>query len=325
MKHYLTLTCLAALLAACEKVSEYEGPLPGPKLVLYSFVEQGREVRVDVRQTRRFSNQESELPAGVSGEVYLNDTLAAPLVTAWDDAWNHVAAVIPRPGDRVRVVARAAGVKEVEATVTLPLESLSIRVDTTLVGPREKLEQARFTIRVDDPARERHYYRLVVETETFTAVGDEVFNATRHYSFNPENDPLLVGSTMGNALLYEDVPPNRYHIFTNESFEGTGCTIRVSATARNTMIITYDRDGQPVVQRDVTRLHVKVARVDEATYLHLKSIMLMETGTGIMEPVQVYTNVRDGAGVVGYACFSTASFEMPAVTWEEKPLLSLVP
>jgi hypothetical protein len=312
---------LLLLLASCERVSEYTGPLPDLKLVLYSFARPDSMLRVDVHQTRYFSREQGERPANVSGEVYINGEQAGTLrpagLPAWDYLPSHETGVFPRPGDRVKIVARADGLPEASAEVTLPADTVPVRVDTLLVGPATKIEGIRFIIRVDDKARERRYYRLVIETETYQEVDGERFPSSRLYSFSPDNDPLLVGGN--NTWINEEIVPNRYRVFTNESFEGEGYTMRVSAASRNSTRLEYDHQGVRVVQRDVTRHHVRVIRLDEDTYLHLKSIMLLEMGEGVMEPVQVHANVRGGAGIVGYACHSTATFEMPEVAWEETP------
>ena len=90
--------------------------------------------------------------------------------------------------------------------------------------------------------------------------------------------------------------------------------------ARNTTVFEYYTQGQRVTQRDVMKHHVKVVRVDESTYLHLKSIMLLEMGEGLMEPVQVHANVSGGVGIVGYALYSTVSFEMPECYLQDLPV-----
>ncbi|MDR2414553.1 MAG: DUF4249 domain-containing protein [Odoribacteraceae bacterium] len=319
-KAYIPLLLLASL-AACEKVNEYTGPLPDLKLVLYSFIQPDSMVRVDARVTRYFSSETSERPKNFTGEVYLNGQLAGALrqviYSPWQPTVQYVADVFPRPGDRVQVVARADGLQEARGEVTLPLESVPIRVDTLLVGTMGQIEQVRYAITIDDKARERHYYRLVIETETYDRVGDERYSVSSTYSFNPENDPLLVGGN--NTWLNEDVVPNRYRVFTNETFEGEGYTLRVSAGARNTYRLEYDLNGERITQWQVMRHHVKLARIDEDTYLHLKSLMLLEMEQNVMEPVQVHSNVQGGVGIIGHACYSTVSFEMPEVDRSETP------
>ncbi|MDR0766152.1 MAG: DUF4249 domain-containing protein [Odoribacteraceae bacterium] len=312
---------IAACLVACEKVNEYTGPLPDLKLVLYSFIQPDSLVRVEVKKTRYFSSETIEQPENVTGEVYINGQVAGILVkeeaSPWRPVPRYVADARPRPGDRVRVVARADGLQEAWGEVTLPSGNTPVRVDSLLVRNKEKVEQARYTIHVDDKERERHYYRLVIETETYELVNGERYNSASSYSFNPENDPLLVGGN--NTWLNEDVVPNRYRVFTNESFEGEGYTLRVSVAARNTYRVEYDRYGEKIVQRQVMNHRVSLVRLDEDTYLHLKSLMLLEMGQDVMEPVQVHSNVQGGVGIIGHACYSTRSFEMPEIEWAEMP------
>ncbi|MDR0544979.1 MAG: DUF4249 domain-containing protein [Odoribacteraceae bacterium] len=315
------LVALAAALLSCESVNEYTGSLPPLKLVLYSFIEADSLVCLDVWQTRHFSDEFSAPPTNVTGEVYINGQLAGDLrpVTSmtFGSRLRYLADARPRPGDHVRVAVRADGLQEAQGEVTLPLESVPIRVDSTLVGRPDKIEQARYAIHINDKARERHYYRLVVETQTYDLVDDLQYSLASAYAFNPENDPLLIGGN--HTWVNEDVVPNRYRIFTNETFEGVGYTMRVSVGARNTYRFEYQSDGHTVTQRQVMRHRVKLIRIDPDSYLHLKSLMLLELEQGVMEPVQVHTNVRGGAGVIGYVLPSVVTFEMPETEMVEVP------
>jgi hypothetical protein len=317
---YIYIAFLASTFS-CERLADYRGALPARKLVLYSFAEPDSLLRVEIGATRRpLSGEMEDTPTGITGEVHLNGVLADTLRPPVAPSSAYTTTITPSPGDHVRIIARAPGFREASAEVTLPASGVTIRVDTTHVAPGGKLERVRYAIHVDDDGRERRYFRLVLETENASYVNGILQDISRTHAFDPENDPLLVGND--NTWLHEDIVPNRYHLFTNETFAGRGYTLHVSAAAHESYHFTYDSGGQPVLQRDVLRQRVRLARVDESTYRHLKSIMLAELGEGVMEPVQVYTNVRDGVGVVGYSWFTTVVFQMPDRLLVDPPIYS---
>lgn len=72
-----------------------------------------------------------------------------------------------------------------------------------------------------------------------------------------------------------------------------------------------EKEGQQVVQYNVKGCRVKVVNIDKATYQYLKSVEMSDRGEGIMEPIQVYGNVKNGVGVVGYANEGVVDFVMP--------------
>lgn len=299
------IICLLQLLTACEKSSVYHGPVPDYSLVVYSFVQPDSLISIQLSKTRYMESDGVQLEE-VSGEVLVNGERKGNVEYAVDKGY--YANVYPRPGDRVRLIVRAKGLKEVSGKAVLPVEGIKVSVDSSLLDAGGKLSKVYYNIRIDDTAQERHYYRLVIATETYQEVNGVMMNYHVEYSYNTENNPLLSG---GNNYWLDGEDMNKYRIFNNESFEGKGYTMRVSVNARNTEEIEYSRDGETVFQRNVMRHRVKLIRLDESSYLYFKSVMLLDQGEGIIEPVQVHSNVSGGVGIVGYAYPTETLFEMP--------------
>ena len=307
MNRWLYILFFAGLLLiACESDRAFNESFPPQKLVLFAFVEPDSTVQVQLGKTFHSEWENSALEE-VSGEVFINGRQEGVLVMEGHN--RYYAEVRPKPGDRVKIVARAKGLPEAVGETTLPMAGIPLAVDTTLVGPKNKLNRVFYTIHIDDKASERHYYRLLIRTETYTQIGDRITGLYDQYTYDTENDPLLGGRN--EAWLNED-DPNAFKIFTNERFEGKGYTMRVSAAAWNTYEMKYDA----VVQWEVVNQHVKLIRIDEDSYLYFKSLMLSDRGEGIIEPVQVHSNVQGGVGIVGYAYATTVSFRMPVAVFD---------
>lgn len=303
----LLLLLLAA--TACEQVSDYDGPLPDLKLVVFSFIEPDSTIRVQVGATRYFDGV-ATLPEAVSGEVFINGEKAGDL--EYDAIDGYRMPVRPRAGDRVRIAVRARSLPEVSGETTLPGLPPVVSVDTVQVtSATGKLQQINYTLRIPGGEGERRYYRLLIRTTIYEQVGEAIYNRYTYYDFNPENDPLLVGG--GNNWL-DDSESNTYAIFTNESFEGGEYVMRVSARAENSTEVAYEQNGELIVQRRVVKQEVKLVALDSDSYLYLKSVTLALRDQGaVIEPVQVHSNVNGGVGIVGYAYPALFSYEMPIV------------
>ena len=295
---------LACCLASCEETVDYDGEYPDPKLVMYAFVKPDSTVGVQIGQTFFFGDTLSNDRLDAEGELYVNGELSGSL--AWDETGYHFA-VRPRRGDHLRVVARVKGFPEVEGEVMLPEKAPEIEVDTFSSTEMEQ-QRMNYRITIKDEGTGRRYYRLIVESYDYTLINGEIINPSLSYAFFTDKDPLLEGSS---SVWFDEDDRNRYHVFTNEVFEGKSYVMKVSTWRRYSSVHTEEINGQQVTQHNVSTCRVKVVHIDKATYQYLKSAEMADRGEGVMEPVQVYSNVKNGVGIVGYANEAIADFVMP--------------
>ena len=295
---------LACCLASCEQTVDYNGEYPDPKLVMYAFVKPDSTVGVQIGQTFFFGDTLSNDRLDAEGELYVNGKLAGSL--AWDETGYHFAAR-PRRGDHLRVVARVKGFPEVEGEVMLPEKAPEIEVDTFSSTEMEQ-QRMNYRVTIKDEGTGRRYYRLIVESYDYHLIDGEIVNPSLSYAFFTDKDPLLEGSS---SVWFDEDDRNRYHVFTNEVFEGKSYVMKVSTWRRYSSVTTGEINGQQVTQHNVSTCRVKVVHIDRATYQYLKSAEMADRGEGVMEPVQVYSNVKNGVGIVGYANEAIADFVMP--------------
>lgn len=295
---------LICLLVGCEQTYDYDGDYPDPKLVMYAFVKPDSVISVQVTRTFFFGDSVVNNPMEVEGEVYVNGDLAGDLKWNGEEGYS---LVYPRRGDHVRIVARSAGFPEVEGEVVLPEQAPVIEVDTFSSNDGRD-DRMNYRITIKDEGRGRRYYRLIVESYSYTRIGDEIIDPSTSYAFFTDKDPLLEGSS---SVWFDEDERNKYHLFTNEVFEGTSYVMKVSNRRMYSYVYEEEKEGQQVVQYNVRGCRVKVVNIDKATYQYLKSVEMSDRGEGIMEPIQVYGNVKNGVGVVGYANEAIVDFLMP--------------
>lgn len=170
-------------------------------------------------------------------------------------------------------------------------------------------DRMNYRITIKDEGRGRRYYRLIVESYSYTRIGDEIIDPSTSYAFFTDKDPLLEGSS---SVWFDEDERNKYHLFTNEVFEGTSYVMKVSNRRMFSYVYEEEKEGQQVVQYNVKGCRVKVVNIDKADLPIPGNRWRCQTGgEGIMEPIQVYGNVKNGVGVVGYANEGVVDFVMP--------------
>lgn len=304
---------LLILLSGCEETARYDGPRPDPQLVLFSFVRPDSAMTIQVGRTH-FLDEEYTLLEGATGEVYINDRAAGELVHVKDDKYTSPA--IAQAGDRVRIEVRADGFPDASGEVEMLTSGVNMQVDTVserTVGG-STLGKLHFQITLKDAGKGREYYRLIIAT----SYREEGEKTKWSYRFDIENDPLL---TIGNQGYFSYEEENIYRIFTNEMYEGGSYTLRVSRDLEYSYEYeTTDKKGVVTTHRVTVTNVVQVVRIDEATYRYLKSEILARREEDLVEPVQVYSNIRNGVGIVGTEFYTSQEIVMPVVKIPEQPL-----
>lgn len=297
------------LLIGCEIETPYDGEFPEPRLAIFSFMRADSLIRVSVSSTRSIgeSSDYHRRLEEVAGEVFVNEQLAGELYPR--DGIVYTTDVAPKAGDRVKIVVRARGYEEAWGETIIPEEVPEIRVDTVLKENGGSLYNIRYAIRLEDSGKERLYYRLIVAGYSIMEEDGVVTYTGEDYYFDQDEEPLLSG---GSNSWLDESEGNRYHIFSNDSFEGKGYTLQVNRYAFNSYESIYTNRWGRLIRHLCRNIQcVRVVRIDEASYLYLKSVMLADRGQEIVEPVQVYSNVHGGVGVIGSESYAEVSFTMP--------------
>lgn len=287
---------------------DYRGAVPESRLVVYAYVEADSLLCADISKSRIYTdNTVIDTTKDVRCQIYLNDLYSGEMRRAGGN--RYLSDVRPRAGDRVTLKASYLELKEVMASTTVCQPFPEIELDTFRDGQMLTLK-----VRVRDDGTPENYYRLVVENKTFNykCLGGkdrvETDSSVKYtYDVDLSGDKLLTEETI-STILGKEIHTNPYQVFTNETFRGQERVIHASVACPH----PYNSEGWYVEERDTIyykhtsyhQLRVKVLRIDQSLYKYLYTLGHNEKQTSLYkEPIEVYSNVEGGFGVVG-SCYT---------------------
>lgn len=301
---YMMMLALVCVLASCVKEVEFSGEESDPRLVVNGIEQVGQPARLQVEKSLFFMDTEKdcrvkdvEVDLFVNGvfkeSLQVRDSLIVEKYIDWNGgnevemerleyAFNYCEGqYLLCAGDRLRFEVRSSEFDMAIAEVTLPqapqvmgFDVVNVVVDT--ISYDENVIW--FELKLDDP-RGPNYYNLDPREglSGFTST-DPVFSDLMG---------LEVENLIGESSEYYGYGP--YNIFSDTYFEGKVYTVSLKKSI-------WSWDGEPFV--------LEVSCVDENLYRYQttydayvasdpESILGMFT-----EPVQVYSNIQNGLGVV---------------------------
>lgn len=312
-KTYL-LGLVILLFASCDKEYYFNGKLPDPKLVLYSFIEPDSVILVQVTRTRGIGQSDDTYVAkGVEGEIYIDGILKGHLRHL--EHHQYTTDIKATEGQKVRLIVRSADTPEVSAETTVPRTLPTVTIDTSVTSKTNVFDRISRTlnlrINIQEPDNAYRYYRLLVCNEnTYKMLNPDsnesfIHSINNSYDFNKNNEPLLIDKVQD--LPWDDEEDkNEYNIFSNEIFRGKSYSMNVNTPYIYSQIHKANYVGyEDWLEEIIVRYTIKVLLLDEPTYLYLKSDADAYQELGLLnDPDKIYSNVKNGLGVVGaYATY----------------------
>lgn len=186
-----------------------------------------------------------------------------------------------------------------------------------------------FSGEIAEPAPTEDYYRLVIWKKVrqksfyYDAEGELIssFVEYKGQSYVYSNDPVFRSETedANNNLLASSY--NYYSVFTDRLFNGKNYVL--SFNTRDSYAAVSGNESSDTITWDsfqegeYSQITIELHHITKDTYLYLKSIDVQQgiDHLAFVEPVQVYSNVENGAGIFG--SYSIARTE---VVFGKKPV-----
>ena len=308
MKKTLLIPAIASILlfSACEKDVEIKVPEKDPSLVLVALQEKGEFVVASVGRSRHilepqpgFDLREHYSVKNAQVVLYEDGTAIDTLVYdhadyIYESKYNRVM----RDGHAYSIKANAPGFREVTSETTVPSQSEIVEtrwnknVRTNSYG--ETIDEV--IIRINDPGAERNFYLIKVFQPSMNGYGEFPVGCvsttdkdieTIGYETDPgETDECLDG---GN-LLMKDL-----------NFNGGQKLVKL-----NIVSSFLDNMWTDTNTGQTSRHFVKVYRITESHFKFAKSYNVFDNADDnpFAEPVNVYTNVKNGYGI--FSAFTVA-------------------
>ena len=303
---FIAVVILMAGLTSCEKEILYDDLAPEPMLVVNGLQHVGEPARLCVEKSSFYINSEKDLRVkDVKADLYVNgvfkeslqvrDSLITETYYTWIEgegvegeqleyAFNYCEGTyILCEGDELRFEVSSSEFDKVAVAETkMPFTPNVISFDTLRSETvSEGVWTLYFSLKIDDPIG-KDYYNL------YPKDGFEGFTSTDPV-FSDFMDIVHVDDLFGQSDYYGRGSIN---LFDDAYFDGHQYAVTMSHHI-------YTPSGQ--YEEPFT---VEVSRVDGGFYQYRKSLNIYQANdSGLLglftEPTQVYSNVKNGVGVVG--------------------------
>lgn len=333
MKKVLFLLIGLAIFTSCEKEIEFNGEQTDPKLVINSLVEPGKRVEASMSKSCFFLQNplDMQAPADLQALLYVNGVLVGGMTPFADTVWelysddytvrsgfyNDYCAQV---GDIIRITAAAHGYDDVEGT-TSPLPTpVEVQAAYELTDWHSEyfhnFNYETFEYEEDSLLFITGTMNLTVTladpnpgvSDCFrlsTGLNNKYYGYPCYLSCN-YNDPVFGGSFSESEFLISDIASQPEGVFTDLLFDGSSYQIKMEVYF----------DCQLELDDDTESFRVPFL-MEHLTKEYLNYLSTCDQGDMSMqiwaEPIQTYTNVTNGFGIVAGRTVDTLWVELPLV------------
>ncbi len=276
---------LVVLFSSCVRDVVIDLPVAKNALVLNSFLTADNLIYVRLTRLVNYVETPASLRTNLKNaeiDLYENNVFVERLMPTIirDNLW-YAATIKAKKGVRYRIVARADGFTPVEAEDIVPEQPI---INDMRVSRIPSVKATTF-FKLEDKGGEKNYYRLRFFKDSKPA-----------NSFAPLLLDMENLNVSNNDLLIDSFNESKYAVwyFDDTRFEGKTVDIKFLAN-----------DNQSFSSSDSITYTCEVSQLTQSSYLYLKSIKAQndndidEAFANLLEPVQVFTNVKSGYGIVG--------------------------
>ena len=288
-----TLLAVSAL-ASCEKIIDISIPAKERKLVVNGLISSDRPVMINLSRSLSVLEKDSLIAiSGADVNLFHGTGLIGKLEEKTQGNYS-LPDFMPEVGQTYRLTASYDGLKPVEASATLPPVVPFVSVDTATLTGEWGQQELRLSIKFNDPAGVHNIYGFGVDVTV-----KEIDYNTRVYTGRKVTHPAYLYSDNSGPLVNdESINFEGKLYFGDLLFDGMTKTIEFGVSD----YLFYDSD--------TVWLDVRMEQIDPTYYLYVQSYNAYQDANGnpFSEPVQVYTNVKDGFGI--FAGSSSARFSI---------------
>lgn len=283
---------LVLVFTACEKEIPFKGEIAKRKLVLNADFSPDSTWKVNLSHSLSIGETGQTGPI-TDAIVRIKDSQDQTLAIL-DHAGEgiYTSSIRPLHSTSYTVEAEASGYTMVSASDQAPTP-FNIALEDTSLNFFLGEEVVDVDLRIDDPAGQENYYVIECQTVLFDSAGYLDEFPSYGISLDPNNDNGDLGDQNTSYVrIY----------FTDQNFNGQSYSTTVSFFSG---ILSWLNEADPfngevpLVKID---FEVRVRSVSKDLYLYLKSLDKYENYSydpTFSQPVQVFSNVKDGFGVFG--------------------------
>jgi len=318
---YIALIIMVSL-SACEKEIKFSGDEVKTQLVLNGLLTPDSTIKIHLSESRFF----------LDDGAFKNIDNAT--VTLWKDGGkienlsntgggNYLGTYIPNAGDNLRITASCEGFDPVECSTEIVAPTPIISVDTLIFKEDRAYYNYIFSedgtgytdsssyyldtnlemnITFKDPIAISNYYTFKVYMKYYFANGDSAY-----LLFSYSSDDLVFQRGNNGIGFLGDVKYFKSTLFNDELFAGKEYKLKMKASnwediyvGKNPNPAVIDEGNPEIVGKE---LFINLQTLSYDYYMYLKTCEAQSKMSNLMEsfsePVQIYTNVKGGIGILG--------------------------
>ena len=336
----IAMILVVILMVSCAKEIEFNGEHSDPKLVINSLVEPGQPVGAAISKSFFFLDNDANTlaPDDLVATLYVNGNRIGEMTPHFDtiisyDIWNpndpnlgHVRKVYtydycPVEGDIVMITASANGFEDTEGQTSPLPNTIDFQYNTEIIKWYSQYEHPYYdepgvpeidsvlgvwgTLELniditDSNPGKTDYFRLVVDKNHKHYDGENWFYISCDY-----DDPIFgVGVTENDIIDVSDFDTRPEGVFTDVLFDGSSYRIKMEIGFH----CGLDEDFNP----DFFRVPFRLEHLSKEYYNYLNTCNQGDEVMGFFaEPVQTYSNVMNGYGIVAGRTVDTLWVNLP--------------
>jgi hypothetical protein len=298
---YFAFFISLTLLLACEKEIAYRPNNQIPFLVMNGYLNPDSAWNIGVSQSIPMGKKlASDKVSDAVVKVFVKDI---PIETLQYSEVNkrYIGTGKPLAGKEYKITIEKNGFLPIEATSVIEPSPKVLNV--SIVKDSLIKDRAFVTVTFSDQSGVKNFYRLVVANEDEyekrppwainspnSPASGWVGNTYIDYSLGiRSNDPNLTWNNQSSSAgVFDDVPNNIFNIFNDELIDGK----------THSLTFSYSLSPYPEAKNNTV---IYLQSITKELYMYLKSLSAQYYfgDDPLLEPIQVYSNVKNGGGILG--------------------------
>ena len=311
---YILALGISLLFFSCENPIEFSGETTKPMLVVNGLISPDSLIKVHLSKSKFFlqDNNNYEVVDNATVNVWVNGTKIEKLLSIGQGYYQ--SSFKPKIGDNIKITAENSEFSEVststEITTSIPIlgadttnhsfnEQYMLQYSSSNNSPQivdtsgiTKTESFDVKIKFSDPATISNFYRLNLKTISYYD-NDSISIANTWLNSND----MVFGNNNAGSLDASTYSYNNE--FSDELFNGKEYNLKFTFSTSTSIYKdqTYNKKEKSPIKRE---LNIELQSISESYFKYLRSQSASaSTIEFFSEPVQIFSNVKGGIGILG--------------------------
>lgn len=308
---YIPLFFSLLLMISCEKEIEFGRSETEPIVVLNGVLITDSTVSIHLSKSRFFLDSSSDFANMEDADVVLTSEGHTELLKHTGYGI-YTADYNIKTGDRVEIKATVAGFPSVSAIASIPQRPQVGEMSTEKSSAEYELQgwsntglvnigvaeyqDIKFKIPLTDVGNEKNYYRLVV-------LKAEHYSENIQYSYLTYFTDAVFNADTSDDFFGMEGESNGYNIFSDVLFNGSTYNLNFNDYNLREVRLLPEYDefeyGYSIPNQVVYHIEVQQLSYEYFMYLKTRNAFRLNDGNPFMEPIQIFSNVENGTGILG--------------------------